>query len=74
MFMCVHSGIVVNHNKMKFLITDMVLVDIYYVITRHTNFRTTWSHILKIKGNVMPGENKILPTGDWQVQGLLKGG
>ena len=22
----------------------------------------------------MPGENRILPTGDWQVQGLLRGG
>lgn len=74
MFMYIHSGILVNLNKMEVLITEMVLVDIYYVITRHTNCRTTWCHISKTKSNVMPGENRILPTGDWQVQGLLRGG
>lgn len=28
----------------------------------------------KIKSNVLEGENIILATRDWQVQGLLRGG
>ena len=69
MFMCIHSGILVNHNKMLFLITEMVPVNIYFVITGQTNCRTRWSHIPKIKSNVMEEiaiEYLLLETGKFK--------
>jgi hypothetical protein len=71
--LCGHRGIVLNHRKKEFAITEMVPEDTYCVLSRHTKCRTTCSHISKIKSNVMAGENTVLATRFWQHEVMLRG-
>jgi hypothetical protein len=73
MFMCIYSGILVNQNKMEFLITEMVLVNIYYVITGTQIEGQDGLTYPRKKQCIGRNSNRIFATGVWHVQGLLRG-